>query len=186
MIKHTMFALAAGMLMLFIYIAQYTGAFKSVAVGLDQRGPYTLIYKDHIGPYHKIIETLESIEKWAKENQVNCQFTFGEYLDNPNLVEEGRLRARTGCLIENKNTQDIEKAKSLALPFDLKITEYPKTKAVIALFTGSPGIGPYKVYPKAEDYMREQKLTPTGPVLEIYEVLGPKTMNTTYLWPVKE
>lgn len=186
MIKHTIFALAAGMLFLFIYMAQYTGAFKSVPVGLDSRGPYILVYKEHNGAYHKIIESLTSVETWAKENSVNCHFTFGEYFDNPSLVEEGRLRSRTGCLIEASETAAIEKLNSITLPKDIKKDEWKKTKTVVALFTGSPGIGPYKVYPKAEDFIRDNKLKHVGSILEIYEVLGQKAMNTTYIWPVED
>lgn len=185
MIKHTIFALGAGMLFLFIYLAQYTGAFKSVAVGLDSRGPYTLVYKEHNGAYHKIIDSLVSVETWAKENSINCRFTFGEYFDDPTIVEEGRLRSRTGCLIESSEAAALEKLNSITLPLDIKKAEWKKTKSVVALFTGSPGIGPYKVYPKAESFLRENNLKHVGSILEIYEVLGQRAMNTTYIWPVE-
>jgi hypothetical protein len=181
-----MFALFGGMLLLFIYIAQYTGFFKSVAVGMDERGPYTLIYKEHTGAYHTIIESLNRVETWGKEFGVNCHYTFGEYFDDPGIVEEGRLRSRAGCLIESKNTADVDSLKTILLPEDIKIEEYKRTLSVVALFTGSPGIGPYKVYPKMEKFIQAQKLKRSGSILEIYEVLGPKTMNTTYIWPVEK
>ena len=166
------------MVSIFLYLFQYTGAFRSVAVGTDERGPYTLIYLDHSGAYHKIVENINTVEKWAKENNLNCRFTFGEFFDDPEIVEEGRLKSRAGCLF------DPPIAMTVQLPEKFKTAEFPKTKSVVALFNGSPGIGPYKVYPKAQYYMRERKLVRSGSVMEIYEVLDGNNMRTTYLWPI--
>lgn len=184
MIKHTVWALALGMLLFFLYVAMYTGAFKPVSVGLDDRGPYSLIFKNHNGPYNEIIKPLETVEAWAKNNKIDCRFTFAEFFDNPTLVEEGRLRSRTGCLLELKNESEIEKIKKVILPEEFKIEEFKKTKSVVAIFSGSPGIGPYKVYPQAEDFIQKNNLKTKGSVIEIYEIFGPKEMTTTFLWPV--
>lgn len=185
MIKHVFYAITIGLIAFFLYLAQYTGAFKSVYVGLDERGPYTLIYKDHVGAYHKIVEKIQLVEKWAKENKLDCKFTFGEFFDDPSVTEEGRLKSRAGCLIEDKNTAALATLKTLTLPADFLQAELPKTKVVVALFSGSPGIGPLKVYPKAETFIRESKLKRKGPIVEIYEILDPHNMNTTYLFPIE-
>lgn len=185
MIKHVFFAVTIGLIAFSLYLAQYTGAFKSVYVGLDERGPYTLIYKDHVGAYHKIVEKIQLVEAWAKENKLECKLTFGEFFDDPSTTEEGRLKSRAGCLIDSKNTAALATLKTLTLPADILQAEYAKTKVVVALFTGSPGIGPLKVYPKAESFINESKLKRKGFVIEIYEVLDPKTMNTTYLFPIE-
>ena len=70
------------------------------------------------------------------------------------------------------------------LPEGFQYGEFEKTKAVVALFTGAPGIGPLKVYPVAEDYIIENKLTRKGGVIEIYEIFDKRAMQTTYIWPV--
>lgn len=167
---------------------QYTGFFKSVTVAVDQRGPYTLIYKDYQGAYYKIVPTIEEVEKWAKSQGLSCRLSFGMYLDNPEVVEEGRLRAKGGCLIDLQNPEEIKKYESLKdkLPTDYKTEIFPETKSVVALFAGSPGIGPMRVYPKAYDFMKTGKLNPQGPVLEIYEIFDSKSMQTTYVWPLIE
>jgi AraC family transcriptional regulator len=185
MIKHVFFAVTIGLVAFSLYLAQYTGAFKSVYVGLDERGPYILVYQNHVGAYHKIVEKIQNVEAWAKENKLDCKFTFGEFFDDPSTTEEGRLKSRAGCLIEEKNTAALATLKTLTLPADFAQALLPKTKVVVALFTGSPGIGPLKVYPKAESFMNESKLKRKGPPVEIYEVLDPQTMNTTYLFPVE-
>lgn len=188
MIKHTLYAFSLGFILFFLYLLQYTGAFKSVTVAMDERGPYTMIYKNHVGPYHKIVSVIEEVETWAKANNLKCRLSFGEYFDDPRVVEEGRLNSRGGCLIDPLVEEEkitLEKIKS-TLPKDFNIGEIKKTNAVVALFTGAPGIGPLKVYPKAEDYITENKLTRKESVIEIYEVFDKQSMQTTYIWPVKE
>ncbi|MBC7419999.1 MAG: AraC family transcriptional regulator [Bdellovibrio sp.] len=186
MIKHTIYAIAVGMLIFFLYLFQYTGAFKSVNIAIDQRGPYTIVYKEHTGAYHRIVSSIEEVEKWSREQGLKCRLSFGEYFDDPSAIEEGRLKSRGGCLIDplvkEENTV-LEKVKA-SLPADFKIDVIAETKAVVALFSGAPGIGPLKVYPKANDFIVKNKLTKKGSVIEIYEVFDSKSMQTTYLWPV--
>lgn len=188
MIKHTIFAIGLGMLIFFLYLFQYTGAFKSVSVTVDQRPHYFVIYKDYIGPYHKIVQTLQDVEVWGKTQGLSCRLTFGEYFDDPRLIEEGRLKARAGCLIDplKKEEETIYQQLKAKLPADIKADEIQPTRAVVAIFEGAPGIGPLKVYPKAEDYIAENKLTRKNSVIEIYEVFDQKSVQTTYVWPITD
>lgn len=187
MVKHTFFAIGLGLFIFVLYVLQYTGAFKSITLGVDQRGPYTILYKQHVGAYHKIVSVIEEVETWAKKNGLKCRLSFGEYFDNPAIVEEGRLQSRGGCLIDplEKSDNDVfEKIKSM-LPEDFKADVIPESKAVVALFTGAPGIGPLKVYPKADEFIQKGQLKKKGPVLEIYEIFDNKSMQTTYIWPIE-
>lgn len=187
MIKHSLYALFLGLILLFLYIFQYTGAFKTVTISQDERGPYQILFKNHVGPYHKIVSVIEEVETWARANSLKCRLSFGEYFDDPRAVEEGRLNSRGGCIIEASTgeTVTLEKLKS-NLPPEFQISEIEKTKAVVALFTGAPGIGPMKVYPKAEDYISDNKLTRKGSVIEVYEVFDKRSMQTIYIWPIKD
>lgn len=188
MVKHTFFAISIGLIIFFLYLMQYTGAFKSVPIAVDERGPYTMLAAAHTGPYHKIVEKIEFVEQWAKKNNFKCRLSFGEYLDNPRISEEGRLRSYGGCLIDPLVPMELTILNEMksSLPKEIEVRVFPKTKAVVALFTGAPGIGPMKVYPKAEDFMKDGSLQPSGSVLEIYEVLGNEKnkMTTTYIWPL--
>lgn len=188
MIKHTIFAIGLGMLIFFLYLFQYTGAFKSVRVAIDQRPSYFVIYKDHIGPYHKIVDAIQEVETWAKTQGLKCRLSFGEYFDDPRLIEEGRLKARGGCLVDPLNKEEeaiFTKVKS-TLPVDYKVGNIEASRAVVALFEGAPGIGPLKVYPKAEEFIKKNKLIRKGSVIEIYEIFDQKSMQTTYLWPITD
>ncbi len=188
MIKHTFFAITIGLLIFVLYLLQYTGAFKSVTLGVDQRGPYTLIYKSHTGAYHQISQTILDVEKWAQNNGLKCRLSFGEFFDNPKITEEGRLKSRGGCLIDPINEAESTLFNKLKanLPTDFKTDLFQPTKAVVALFNGAPGIGPLKVYPQAEKFIKKGHLKTKGPVMEIYEIFDKKNMQTIYIWPIQE
>lgn len=186
MIRHTLMALSLGVILFFLYLFQYTGAFKSVTVAKDKRGPYTLIYLEHTGAYHKIVEKIQIVEKWAQANGLNCRLSFGQYFDDPRTVEEGRLTSRGGCLIDplvKSEAETFEKLKT-QLPPDFKTEVMPETEAVVALFDGAPSIGPMKVYPAIEDFMAKKNLKKKSSILEIYEVFNQNSMHTTYIWPI--
>lgn len=161
------------------YLATYLGAFKGVEISEVQQGPFKTLYVDHVGPYHKVNKEIEQVEKFMKAQNQPCERTFGEYLDDPRIAEEARLKARVGCLVENPPAQ---------LPEGLKTGELPQKKYVRAIFTGSPGIGPMKVYPRVAEYMKEKNLEADGTPIEIYEIHSiteKAAMTTTYLFPVK-
>lgn len=158
-----------------IYMANYLGAFKAVDITEAERPAMKLVYKDHTGSYHKIVSIIEQVEAWAKENKINCTESFGEYIDDANAIEESRLRSRGGCIVTKIPA---------SLPEGFQSREVPARKYVIATFEGSPGIGPLKVYPKAESYMKERQLVMDGPVMEIYVVHSERAMTTTYLFPL--
>lgn len=152
------------------------GYFKEVVIREEIRGPFLMIYKDHIGPYHKIVSNIEEVEKWVKSNGQDCRESFGQYLDNPEVVEEARLKSRGGCILTSK-------LENIPEPF--KYQEIETKKYVVAEFKGSPAIGPMRVYPKIKAYIFNNNLTPDGAVIEIYVIHSSSEMTTTYLFPLK-
>ena len=156
----------------------YLGSFKPVIIEEKTVGPLYLISKKHMGPYHKIVPVIEEVEKWAKDNGLDCRLSFGLYLDNPQASEEARLRSKGGCLIDQPISTPLpEGFTSEALPARLYIT---------AQFEGSPGIGPLKVYPKVHKYSEDQRRILEEWVMEVYEVHSQEAMTTTYYFPIQE
>lgn len=178
LLRSFLIAIVLVVLTITIYLAQYLGAFKSVDISEAEKGPLKLLYKEHTGAYHKVVGVIEEVETWARQKGIDCSESFGEYLDNPNVTEENRLRSRGGCVVKEFPTAD--------LPEGFLTREIPVRKYVVALFDGSPGIGPLKVYPKVENYMKEHRLAIDGPILEIYVIHSEKAMTTTYLFPAVE
>jgi AraC family transcriptional regulator len=154
------------------------GTFKEVTVSEGNKGPYKIVFKNHVGAYHKIVPVIESVEKWAKENGESCHLSFGEFLDDPDKVEEDRLRSIAGCM--------VEKTWDFVLPAGFGFRELPSRFYVIAEFEGAPSIGPFKVYPRAKEYIEAHNYKMSGSIMEIYEILSPEKVKTTYLFPVEK
>lgn len=162
-----------------LFLANYLGAFKGVEIREAAQGPFPIVYVEHVGPYHKVNKVIEKVEKFMQSQGATCGRTFGEYMDDPQTVEEARLRSKVGCIVTSVPAN---------LPEEFKTGEIPERNYVIAVFTGSPGIGPLKVYPRVNDYMLKKKLKQTGAVVEIYEIHSiteKNAMTTTYLFPVQ-
>lgn len=169
-------------------LAIYLGAFKSVELKQTELGPLHLLYVEKMGPYHQVSNTITKVEEWAKAKNFACKVTYGEYLDNPNKMEAERLKAHVGCLISEADKDLVFKTAQtepkLASGEELHTESRALTTYVQATFAGSPGIGPLKVYPRAEKFIASNKLQLSGPVIETYEVLSAKDMKTTYFFPV--
>lgn len=175
MIVFVIFAMAS----FAVFLSNYLGAFKGVEISRAMQGPYKTVYLEHVGPYHKSSKVMERVEKFMKTQGVTCGRTFGEYLDDPRTVEEARLRSKVGCLVETVPAE---------LPEDFRSGEIEARNYVVAVFTGSPGIGPLKVYPRVNDFMLKENLKQSGAVIEIYEIHSiteKNAMTTTYLFPAQ-
>jgi DNA gyrase inhibitor GyrI len=152
------------------------GGHKPVQIALEDRAELHLLYKEHFGAYHKINDVLTQVEAYAAQQNLPCPQTFGEYLDDPRLIEERRLRSNGGCVLAAPtNAGDGYMFKTLSA-----------RQWLVAKFDGAPSIGPMKVYPKSEAYMVEHSLKISGPVIEIYTIKGAKEAITEYLFPVEK
>lgn len=181
------------------YLSWHLGAFKSMTF-LELKLPTTtVVSKKHTGAYHKIVSVIEDVEKFAKSQGLNCRLSFGEYFDSPDVVEEARLKSRGGCIIM---AEEEPLLKKITWPEGIEVSTVPSREYVIALFSGSPGIGPMKVYPKTMQYIHDKKWSVDGPIIEVYEILSPsqpdaaaaasgsdrisREMTTSYLFPIKK
>ncbi|MBL7555207.1 MAG: GyrI-like domain-containing protein [Bdellovibrionaceae bacterium] len=149
------------------------GFFKDVIIAEQPMPEMHLVYLEHVGPYHKILDSLEKVEAWAKTANVDCSKSFGHFLDDPEVVEHERLRSDVGCIIDQIKND---------LPDGFKTKTIPAAKYFVAESMGSPAIGPMKVYPKARQQFTQRNLTPPEDVLEIYHRIDENTMKTLYLF----
>jgi len=160
------------------YLVNYLGALKTVKLSEGEASVMYLLGKEHVGPYHKIVPTINEVENWAREKKIDCTRSFGLYLDNPAQVEEARMKSWGGCVVEAASLGD--------LPEGFVIQEFSAPYFVKAVFEGSPGIGPMKVYPKVEKYFAEKNLARLPRVLEVYIVHSQTAMTTTYYFPAEK
>ncbi len=176
MFKHLIAAIFLGLFSFFAYLLIHLGVFKPVLISEENGPAMKLIYKEHTGAYHKIIEVIKEVEDWAKKSNIDCSRSFGEYIDKPGELDEARLRSRGGCWVDEfpKN-----------IPPDFKTQEYPVRNYIKAVFEGSPSIGPWKVYGKVEDFAEDSRKKIKGATLEVYVIHSAEKMTTTYFFPIE-
>lgn len=173
--KSIMLVIILGLLGLVIYMTITLGVFKTVVVS---EGPYQelhLIYKDHLGPYHTIAEVIKDVETWVQSEGFECKITFGQFIDDPSVVEHERLKSRGGCVIAKFPDK---------FPVEMKTLLIPSRNYIRAHFAGSPWLGPYKVYSKVAHFADEKKIRINEPVIELYKLIDPQHLETTYLFPI--
>jgi AraC family transcriptional regulator len=175
MLKRALVVIVIALIGFAIYFVNYTGYFKKVEIETREYGELEFLYKEHRGAYHFIGTVIAEVEKWAHDNQQSCKRTYGEFLDDPAAVDQDRLRSRGGCVLERPLTA--------APPEGFTVEKRPARRYVVARFSGSPGIGPFTVYPKAFEYIERERLKSDGPNIEIYSVSG-QSVTTEYLFPV--
>ncbi|MBX7231088.1 MAG: hypothetical protein K1X29_03280 [Bdellovibrionales bacterium] len=176
-----------GFIFLSGYLFYYLGGWISPTINLAHIPTHFVIYKNHLGPYHKMNDIITEVEKWAQEHKVPCSQTFGEYLDNPREVEEDRLKSRGGCLIpENSNSPTLKDLilNSASLPKEFHFHQIESGCFITALYSGSPAIAPWRVYPQLKKQAAEKKVS-LFPVLEIYTLTQDQKLNTKYLVRIK-
>lgn len=161
-----------------VYLTNYLGYFRPVTLEESSQEAKKILFKKHYGAYHKIVPTIQEVESWARGNGFQCELSFGHYIDDPNQVEQDRLRSRGGCLVDRFPDR---------LPEGFEVDSIPAGDFVVAKFEGSPSIGPFKVYPRALSYISEKRLvrdTSAG-VYEVYNVISDTQMKTTYFFPLQ-
>lgn len=151
------------------------GAFRPVALEAKEAGPFLTVYRAHEGAYHKIVPAIQAVEAWAKLKGEPCRISFGEYLDDPGSVDEDRLRSNGGCFVE---------APPPDLPPGFKTRSIERRLWLTASFHGAPSIGPFKVYPRAAEWMRENGWRQDGATLETYRVITERDVETVYYFPI--
>ena len=153
-----------------------SGAFQSIEVKAQEVGPIRVVYLEHKGPYHKTAEKIFEVEKMLKEKNIPYTAGYGEYMDNPQMVKPEDLRSNGGIVLSPTVSGNI----AINPPFKSKVIE--KRTYASAAFSGSPAVGPFKVYPKLNQWMKEKGYSPSGPAIELYRIEKGK-MAITFLMP---
>ncbi len=133
-------------------LSAYFGAFYTVKVKEELKGPYYMVYKYHQGDYSKVGPVMDEIYNDLKNNKnLFTSKGFGLYYDNPEKVKTEDLRSVVGCI--------VPLAKLEGLEGDYKIAELPQSKAVVSTFPykAMPSFifGVIKVYPVLSKYITD-------------------------------
>lgn len=178
MIKWLLITIVTSFTALGIYLYFYLGANQTVETRVEPYPALQLVYRSHVGPYHKIGELLIEIENAARKQGLACDKTFGRFLDDPNTTDEDRLRSEVGCVVNTEPSAN--ELDSLTAKF----MQIPSQKYVYGKFKGSPAIGPFVVYPKLKELANTSRLQLDSWAIEIYKVERDQGVTTEYLLPV--
>lgn len=161
---HILFSAFALVGLILFYAIWNVGLFKPVIIEQVNVPTSYLVYEKHVGPYHDVGAVFERVEKKLEEKKVACTRTFGRYYDNPDKVEQERLRADIGCILSQPLTESIE---------GILTEELPSFEALKGTFEGAPWLTAFKVYStlKKQSYQRNLYVE-ESPVLEVYEAAG--------------
>lgn len=157
--------LVFGAVVVFIFLAflgaaMYMGAFASVDISSEVRGPYYFVYQDHIGLYQRIAEKIEEVHTLLEDRQVATIHPAAQYLDDPNVVPVADLRSRGGWLVKD--------SVHVAPPFHL--AHIGQRSVALARIRAHPAVAPFKTYPALHDWLNRKKTKQDSSfhILEIY------------------
>ncbi|MEZ4873488.1 MAG: GyrI-like domain-containing protein [Bdellovibrionales bacterium] len=154
------------------------GVFKDPVLLGEKTYQMDVVYKKIVGPYYKVGEAFPEVENSARSFGLACKKTFGLYLDDPEVVDEDRLRAHIGCLISES---EVPKKGDGGLILD---TLGPG-KALVITFDGSPASGPFKVYPLAKDWFLKNSKPMFKSILEVYVTKEDGSFLTGFIFQFK-
>ncbi len=168
--------IAAAVTLLMLLVAFIGGVFDQVTFSIQETGPYNLIYKEHKGPYTGIRLVLNDVFKYVvKQKKVRIKQGFAIFYDDPAKVPSDSLRSIGGVITDS--------LPEVSAPY--KTALFPKTKAVVGVFPIRSFLsytsGTIKFYPQLQNYLSENKLQSSGPVMEIYDS---PARTITYVAPV--
>jgi len=161
------------------FVACYcVGVFDEVAMTAGGRGPFFLVYREHVGPYREVKFVKTEVARYlAGRNETIPARGFARFLDNPQKVRPENLRSIAGYI-----TDSLLSAVTPPCKTDI----FPQTRCVSGVFSIrsrlSQFIGALKFYPRLFRYCRREKLEMAGPVLEIYDDAGKRI---EYIAPIK-
>lgn len=170
---------------IFAILFAWLGGFEKVEVTEAERGPFAIVYQEHLGEYAGVGKIIPEVKKVLEERGVATERFFGIYFDDPRLVKKKDLRSRAGSVIALSN---LSKPGTLPAPFKQMILE-KKVYAVVEFPFKSQAsmlMGLTRVYPALEAHSKK-KGYPRAEVMEIYD--NPEKMTSakiTYLMPVRK
>lgn len=160
--------LAVSVVLFFTY--GYFGGLKKIIVNIEEQGGETVVYQEIKGEYKQSGAIMDKIYNSLLENDTiaTCK-GFGKYFDNPEKVDKNQLRSQAGCIIEERDSQNIDRIsdrfETMVIPRKKYITtDYPYKNKLSVLFSL------IRVYPALKKYAEDNGFDEDSPVMEIYDI----------------
>ncbi len=155
-----------GFILFLLFAAYWLGAFNSVELTREQRGPYRIVYLRNTGAYTGVAEKILQVKGLLTDagprsevvSEEQLHVPCGIYYDDPDKVAEAKLRSKGGYVV--KGEVEVEPP--------LKIENIPRREVLVAQFSGHPSLARLKVYPAMMRWMEEHGVEPALPMVEFY------------------
>ncbi len=152
-----------------IGIYAYFGGFAKIEFKAEEGGGEMVVYREMIGSYGKNGDLMKSIaEELEKDFEIKVFQGIGIYYDNPNEIATDDLHWEIGAIIQTDDKNKIEDLKKTFSIKTLPIQEYISVDMPMKGFF-SIMVGTFKVYPKIEDYLKDNGFSEEVPIMEIYD-----------------
>lgn len=155
--KFLPFLLAFVLPLLAIYA--WWGGFNPVTIETGVRGPYTYAYLEHSGDYSKLPERVVEARQALLAAKVAPGQPITVLYSNPDLVDVGERRARTGFLV----------APGTRLPPPLLVDTLPARPVLLARVRAGSLLAPGRAYAALDQYLQARGQGIRMPTVEIYE-----------------
>lgn len=174
MLKISFSIIAAVVIIASSLISFHAGVFDKINFLEENRGPYTLVYKEYRGSYSTIGYRINDVLKLIKSDKnIKVNGGFALFYDNPHQSPADSLRSICGIF-----TDSLVSVKT-----PLKIAEYKETYCIVGKFPlrsfFSYITGLYKFYPALEKYCKVKGIHLNSPVMELID-----TKNKTILYVI--
>lgn len=138
--------------------ALYLGAFHNIEVTEKKAGPFTIVYKNHQGPYHKIGPVFADLNKAMQPLLMRKATLVGLYYDDPARIPEEKLRSAAGVLITTGEASRL----GPNLPEGLALRTIPIRRYITASFPFKSNmsymLGAIRIYPALGAYAEKLNL----------------------------
>lgn len=138
------------------------GGFNTVEIGPATGGPYTYAYLEHQGDYSKLPDLAGQVHAALKAQKIEPGLPINVLYSNPDMVNVGERRARTGYL--------IPEGASVKPP--LELGRIPARLVLRARVQASPLLAPSRAYLALDKHQQGRGQGIRMPTVEIYRPTG--------------
>ena len=140
------------------------GGFNPVSIEETVAGPYTYAYVESKGDYSKLPDAAVKAAAILRASGVDYGKPITVLYSNPDLVDVGDRRARTGFL--------VPPGSKIALPMELDTI--PARPVLLVQVRAGSMLAPGRAYAALDDYLQVRGQGIQMPTIEIYEAADSK------------
>lgn len=143
-------------------LAIYTwwGGFGSVQIEESVAGPYTYAYLESAGDYSKLPDKAVEARAALRAAGIEAGKSITVLYSNPDLVDVGERRARTGFLVPPGSKA----------PLPLEVDTIPARPVLVVSVRAGRMLAPGRAYAALDEYLQARGKGIRMPTVELYEV----------------